>query len=294
MARGGNNGRSQAIFYLTAHEERMERLRVALGQDMTPEQQLALLDVRDAFAEILDDVNALRRAVVKVQPSQYTHLVNPAPGYTESTLERIAKRRHIPSKPRDGMSTPCWEDTGLTNDSGYGIIGYVWLTPEGEARKSALSTHRVMYLLTHGKLRRGHVILHACDNTLCHNPQHLTEGTHTDNMRDMVAKGRGRNMFTPEQEATIIHDLTSGDSAPTICERYNMTMGQLNHQRGRWIKDGKLERKNFSEHKNFSREQIEDMVHMREGGSTLKQIGEYYDCSEATVRKYIKLSSQNT
>lgn len=51
--------------------------------------------------------------------------------------------------------------------------------------------HRVVLELALGrKLRPDEVARHKCDNTVCCNKQHLTPGTQTENMADMVQRGR--------------------------------------------------------------------------------------------------------
>lgn len=79
----------------------------------------------------------------------------------------------------------CWEFQGYRHwESGYGQIG------TGEDRKIT-ATHRAAWMVTYGAIPDGLFVLHKCDNRPCCNPDHLFLGTHTDNMRDMWAKGRG-------------------------------------------------------------------------------------------------------
>lgn len=76
----------------------------------------------------------------------------------------------------------CLEWTGFRRKNGYGMTHVKGL------RQSA--THRLMYMAAHGPIPHGLVVMHACDNPPCINPRHLSVGTHTENLRQSVAKGR--------------------------------------------------------------------------------------------------------
>ena len=75
----------------------------------------------------------------------------------------------------------CWEWTGCLC-LGYGLI----------KRKDGLHlrAHRVSWEYHRGMIPHGMFICHSCDNRKCVNPDHLFVGTHNDNMKDMVIKGR--------------------------------------------------------------------------------------------------------
>lgn len=76
----------------------------------------------------------------------------------------------------------CWLWTGRKHRQGY---GFVW---RSDLKRQVLA-HREAWRLTNGDAGSLHV-LHRCDVPACVNPSHLFVGTHADNMRDCVAKGR--------------------------------------------------------------------------------------------------------
>lgn len=75
-----------------------------------------------------------------------------------------------------------WQE--WTDEDGYGRFKVA-----GKTRRA----HRWFFEAVHGWLPPA--ILHDCDKPPCVREQCLIPGTHSDNMRDMIMKGRGRNQF---------------------------------------------------------------------------------------------------
>jgi hypothetical protein len=75
----------------------------------------------------------------------------------------------------------CWEWTGATNSRGYGSL---------VASTTKWLAHRYSYTISKGEIPTGLLVMHSCDNRKCVNPEHLSPGTHSDNMLDCANKGR--------------------------------------------------------------------------------------------------------
>jgi hypothetical protein len=75
----------------------------------------------------------------------------------------------------------CWEYQGLRNDAGYGLTNL---------RKEQMFLHRASFTLFCEPIKLGNLVRHTCDNPPCWNPEHLVQGTHTDNAEDAIDRGR--------------------------------------------------------------------------------------------------------
>lgn len=82
----------------------------------------------------------------------------------------------------------CWLWPGSSRRDGYGTI---------MVNKQVRYAHRVSYEAHFGLIDSDQLVLHSCDTPRCLNPDHLSLGTHDDNMRDMSARGRVGSARTP-------------------------------------------------------------------------------------------------
>lgn len=93
---------------------------------------------------------------------------------------------------KKGADDECWPWTGPVSKSTNGAEPYGRIDIFGF---KGVYVHRVAYWCANGGVlslrKEGDLLVrHSCDNTLCCNPKHLLLGTHADNMRDKVERGR--------------------------------------------------------------------------------------------------------
>lgn len=74
---------------------------------------------------------------------------------------------------------PCWVWLGRRRAKGYGVF----------LRGS--DAHHFSWVVHNGPVPARLWVLHRCDNPSCVRPSHLFVGTPSDNVQDMLAKGRG-------------------------------------------------------------------------------------------------------
>lgn len=115
----------------------------------------------------------------------------------------------------------CWHWTG-SRHLGYGNCGK---EPYGSAK-----AHRASYLIFKGDIPAGMHVLHSCDVRHCVNPDHLRVGTHTENMRDMVTRGRhkatGGVKIQPGQYAGEAHPRAKLAERDVLQIRARGTLGE--------------------------------------------------------------------
>jgi hypothetical protein len=96
--------------------------------------------------------------------------------YSQDIIDRFWKKVE--------KTDTCWNWTAY-KQNGYGYFQV--------NTKKLITAHRFSFQLKHNRLIKDKLcILHSCDNPKCVNPDHLSEGTQPDNIKDMCNKGRNK------------------------------------------------------------------------------------------------------
>lgn len=88
----------------------------------------------------------------------------------------------------------CINWKGANNGKGYGVVSIKY-----KGKWKNFYAHRVAYEKEYGRIKKGMLVCHKCDNPSCINPKHLFLGTHKDNSMDAASKGRCCMQAHPEK-----------------------------------------------------------------------------------------------
>lgn len=121
------------------------------------------------------------------------------------------------SKVKVNEETGCHEWQGALFRDGYGQFRV------GNGSLKMISAHRWVC----DPIPEGMLVLHRCDNRKCVNREHLYFGTHKENMKDMVDKGRqnkGANCHTAKLTDVQVKEIRS-DCRPSkiIAKDYSVS-----------------------------------------------------------------------
>lgn len=111
-------------------------------------------------------------------------------------------KKHLENMSCPEPNTGCWLWCGGTRNKRVGLYGGITV------RRRSLYAHRVSYEVFVGPIPEGLDVLHRCDQPACINPEHLTAGTHRENMQDCLRKGRNPLML-PKTHCVRGHLLTA-------------------------------------------------------------------------------------
>lgn len=129
------------------------------------------------------------------------------------------------------LQSGCWicESASMTGPNYFEVV-----IDHHSFGKVRGKVHRLSYERFTGPIPEGLDVCHKCDHPPCCNPDHLFVGTRSENMQDMLAKGRGvtgeDHPFSKLTDAAVIEIYRlreAGVKNIDIAERYSLHHGYV-------------------------------------------------------------------
>lgn len=137
------------------------------------------------------------------------------------------------SKVTPEPNTGCWLWLGQLKDNGYGVFR------EGGRDTPQITAHSFAFKIKHGRYpRSGFESCHVCDVRWCANPDHVFEGTRSQNMLDASRKGRISNRanakLTRDDCEVIRLRLAQGESGVLLASIFNVSKSNISKVKRGW------------------------------------------------------------
>jgi hypothetical protein len=181
--------------------------------------------------------------------------------WTKTIDERFWDKidRNGPIPPHRPDLGPCYVWTAHRQSDGYGTF---------KVDGNTVLAHRWIWQRTHGVLPRKIETCHHCDNPACVRLDHLFTGTHADNVRDSVSKGR--------------HVAREGllNGAHTHPERRARSCGDKNGSR---VHRERMRRGSLSPASKLNESVVSEILDLKETGVVQRLVAARYGVSTATI-----------
>jgi hypothetical protein len=117
----------------------------------------------------------------------------------------------------------CWDWNGFIRPDGYTRIKFM-------NRARSIGGHVASWMVYNNVIDiEGINVLHKCDNRKCTNPKHLFSGSYSDNMIDMVQKGRCKiAKLTVRKVKNIKNLIKDGIHLSKIARKYKVHWATIN------------------------------------------------------------------